>query len=262
MSESILNALIHLFAIVAMVNRKGISEKGRMIVSMYLRRYLNEELTGEYLRVFDNYLDFYKRELLFEVKQDQKESDSLISFQITNVCRQIKKGLLRDERVIVILQLIEFVIEDNVLSPEENDFIETVARTFNISDSELNNIQSFIVEPESGKIEKDKLLIIDNQIKEWSENIAWFMDKKKKKKPAEKHIYKENLYGKILVLYIQSINSYVLSYFGQLNLYLEGHKIEASRTYFLNHGSIIKGPNIESIYFLSLIHISEPTRPY
>ncbi len=253
MSESILNALIHLFAIVAMVNKKGISERGRAIVSMYLRRYLNEELTGEYLRVFNNYLDFYKRELLFEVKEDQKESDSLISFQITNVCRQIKKGLLRDERIIVLLQLIEFVNEDNVLTPEENDFIETVARTFNVSDSELMNIRTFILEPESGKIEKDKLLIIDNQIKEWSENIAWFMDKKKKKEPEEKHIYKENLYGKIMVLYIQSINSYVLRYFGQLNLYLEGHKIESSRTHFLNHGSIIKGPNIESIYFSDIV---------
>ena len=145
MSESVLNALIHLFAIVAMVNKRGISEKGRSIVGLYLRRYLNEELTGEYLKVFDNYLDFYKRELLVEVRQNQKESDSLISFQITNVCRQIKKGLLRDERIIVLLQLIEFVNEDNLLSPEENDFIEIVARTFNISDSELNHIKAFML---------------------------------------------------------------------------------------------------------------------
>lgn len=253
MSESILNALIHLFAIVAMVNEQGISAKGRAIVSLYLRRYLNEELTAEYLRVFDNYLDFYRRELLFEVNQDQKESDSLISFQITNVCRQIKRGLLRDERVIVLLQLIEFVNEDNVLTPGENEFIETVARTFNIAEAELNNIRTFLLKPESGEIEKERLLVIDNQIREWSENIAWFMDKKKKKKPEEKHIYKENLYGKIMVLYIQSINSFVLRYFGQLNLFLEGHKIESSRTYFLNHGSIIKGPNIESIYFNDIV---------
>ncbi len=253
MSESILNALIHLFAIVAMVNKKGISEKGRSIVGMYLRRYLNEELTSEYLKVFDNYLDFYERELLIELKPDQKESESLISFQVTNICRQIKKGLLRDERIIVLLQLIEFVNEDNVLSPEENIFIETVASAFNISVSELHNIQTFVLQPESGKIEKDKLLIIDNQIKEWSENIAWFMDKKKSKEPAEKHIYKENLYGKIMVLYIQSINSYVLRYFGGLNLYLEGHKIEDSRTYFLNDGSIIKGPNIQSVYFRDIV---------
>ncbi len=264
MSESILNALIHLFAIVAMVNKKGISEKGRSIVGLYLRRYLNEELTGEYLKVFDNYLDFYKRELLVEVKQDQKEGDSLISFQISNVCRQIKKGLLRDERIIVILQLIEFVNEDNVLSPEENDFIDIVARAFNISGSELYNIKTFILEPESGKIEKDKLLIIDNQIREWSENIAWFMDKKKSKVPVEKHIYKENLYGKIMVLYVQSINSYFLRYFGGLNLYLEGHKIEASLAYFLNHGSIIKGPNIQSIYFSDIVRkflVEEQTPP-
>lgn len=250
MSESVLNALIHLFAIIAMVNKQGISEKGRGIVSLYLRRYLNEDLTKEYLRVFDNYVDFYKRELLESISKEQEDASSIISFQTTNICQQIKKGLLRNERIIVFLQLIEFVNEDNVVTKEETTFIKTVARTFNISESEQTNILKFILKPDPEQIEKDKLLIIDNQVTEWSENIAWFMDKKKKKQESgEKHIYKENLYGKIKVLYIQSINSFVLQYLGEQNLYLEGHKIKPSLTYFLNYGAIIKGPNISSIYF-------------
>lgn len=255
MSESVLNALIHLFAIVAMVNERGISKRGRGIVSSYLLRYLNEELTEEYLKVFDNYLDFYRRELHVDAPENQEEGTSLISFQTTNICRQIQKDLLRDERILVIIQLIEFVNEDDVVKPEEMEFVELVATTFNISNTELNNIRSFILEPESEEIERDKILIIDNQVREWSENIAWFMDKKKKKsEPAEKHIYKENLYGKILVLFVHSISSYVLRYFGEQNLYLEGHKIVPLRAYFLNHGSIIKGPNISPIYFNEIVN--------
>jgi len=255
MSESVLNALIHLFAIVAMVNKQGISERGRGIVRSYLARYLNEKLTEEYLKLFDNYVDFYRRELHVNVPVDQEEDSSIISFQITNICRQIQKDLLRNERIFVLLQLIEFVNEDDVVTSEEIAFVELVATTFNISETELTNIRSFILEPASDQLEKDKILIIDNQVREWSENIAWFMDKKKKKsESAEKHIYKENLYGKILVLFIQSTGSYVLRYFGELNLYLEGHKIDPLRAYILNHGSIIKGPNITPIYFNEIVN--------
>ena len=44
---------------------------------------------------------------------------SLITFQITNICRQIRKGLYLDERMIVFLQLLEFVYEDDKLSDQE-----------------------------------------------------------------------------------------------------------------------------------------------
>jgi hypothetical protein len=66
MSESILNALMHLFAIVAMVDRKEATQKGRTIVKAYLERYLNKQLIIEYLKLFDNYQDFYKREVTQE----------------------------------------------------------------------------------------------------------------------------------------------------------------------------------------------------
>jgi len=92
-------------------------------------------------------------------------------------------------------------------------------------------------------------LIIDNRITEWSDNIAWFMTKKKPQQQEEKHLFRENLYGKIVVLFIRSINSYVLKYYGGLNLFMEGHQIIPELLYFFRPGSIIKGPNIKSIYY-------------
>jgi len=81
MSESILNALIHLFAIVANVNKDGVSDKGRRIVESYLARYLNSKLIQEYLKLFDNYHEFYQRELDADDVKDLKDNNSLISFQ-------------------------------------------------------------------------------------------------------------------------------------------------------------------------------------
>ena len=249
MRESILNALMHLFAIVAMVNRKDVSQKGKTIVKAFLSRYLNEQLTIEYLKLFENYQDFYKREGTQENQEDQQDSQSLISFQTTNVCRQISIELRLDERIIVLLELLEFVNEDKIITQEEKDFINIVVRTFNISSLEFTDIFTFIFEEETEKINRENLLTIDNRITEWSDNIAWFMTKNKQKEQEEKHLFRENLYGKIVMLFIRSINSYVFKYNGGLNLFMEGHQIVPERHYFFKPGSIIKGPNIKSVYY-------------
>ena len=253
MSESILNALIHLFAIVANVNIEGITAKGRKVVEAYLSRYLTNEFIQEYLRLFDNYLEFYKRELDQEEVKDLKDNASLISFQISNVCRQVKKGLLRNERVIVFLQLLEFVYEDHVVTEQEFEFIKAVSKSFSLSENEFNNFKSFIFEGDPEKLDSDKVLVIDNQVREWSDNLAWLMKKKiKQREEPYKHVFRENLYGKVVVFYIQSIQSFIFRYFGELNLYVEGQKIEYGRPYFFNKGAIIKGPNIESIYYYDI----------
>ena len=253
MSESILNALIHLFAIVANVNQEVVTAKGKKIVEAYLSRYLSNELIKEYLRLFDNYIEFYKRELDQEEVKDLKDSASLISFQISNICRQIKKGLLRNERVIVFLQLLEFVYEDHVVTEQEFEFVKAVSKSFSLSENEFNNFKSFIFDGDPEKLDSDKALVIDNQVREWSDNLAWLMKKKIDKQEAPyKHVFRQNLYGKIVVFYIQSIQSFIFRFFGELNLYVEGQKIEYGRPYFFNKGAIIKGPNIKSIYYFDV----------
>jgi len=254
MSESILNALIHLFAIVANIRVKELSKAEKKIVQEYLKRFLNKELLDEYLRLFDNYFEFYHRELKNNT-DTPIESYSLISFQITNVCRQIKKGLLRYERLVVFVQLLEFIYSDNEVTEKELQFIHTVGKSFNINESEIANSKGLVFEGSPEKIDKDKVLLIDNQRTEWGESINWILKKKTRNihNQPYKHIYKENLYGRILFLYLESIDSYVFRYFGQLNLFLEGRKIIPGHAYFFKSGSIISGPNISPIYYHDIV---------
>lgn len=251
MSESILNALVHLFAIVANINVEGVSSKGKKIVKLYLQRYLSGALVDEYLSLFNNYYDFYRREIKDDSAKNQNESIvELISSQLTNVCEQIQKGLLRKERVIVFLQLLEFVYDDFVLTDEEAAFIEIVGKTFNLLPDEINDFESFIFSTNPEDLDKERVLVIDNQLTEWAENLAWLMKNRSQQSKSDfKHIYRKNLYGKIIVLHIPSVNAFVFRYVGELNIYVEGNKVIPGRAYFLNSGSIIKGPNIESIYY-------------
>lgn len=256
MNENILNALIHLFALVANITRHGVSSTGQSIVREYLYRYLDGDLIDEYLRLFSNYYEFYQRELKDEDIREIKNSQSLLSFQITNVCRQIQRGLLRDERIIVFLQLLEFVKEDQIVSEEERKFLDLVATSFNILEEEYSDFRAFIFDGDPKKISEGRVLVVNNQLTEWSQNLAWVMkNEKKQKKPHYHHLYRENLYGHLMLLHIPSIRAFILRYLGELNIYLEGHKVIPGRAYFLGHGAIIKGPNIKSIYYSEIADI-------
>lgn len=250
MSEALLNALVHLFALIANVKGEALSKKGHDIVKLYLERYLNAELLEEYLNVFNNYYDFYKRELSYNPTDKPEDNMALISNQVFKVCTKVKKELLQDERVVVLVQLIDITNEDGIINKGELEFIEIVANSFSIEKNEYNDLLTFITENKPDKIAKEKVLIIDNTLREWSDTMAWMMKKGSGRQQAEfRYLYRNNLYGKIIVLHIASTASFLFRYFGEMNLYLEGHKIIPGRTYFYRKGAIIKSPHIDSIYY-------------
>src|SRR5512137_149566 len=162
MRESVLLALIYIFAIVSTINPAGISSRGKKILRSYLRRYLNRELEEEYYTLFENNLEFYSNELKSVDKAELSDDESLISFQITNICRQIKKGLFLEERMIVFLQLIEFAFEDGMISEQEKTIIDIVSKTFNISKKEYDNASAFMIGRNYDEISPDCVLVIES----------------------------------------------------------------------------------------------------
>src|SRR5512139_2996021 len=163
MRESVLHALIHIFAIISTVNPAGVTSRGKKILRSYLRRYLNQELEEEYFKLFENNLHFYEHELRAVEEGELSDENSLITFQITNICRQIKKGLFLEERMIVFLQLLEFVYEDATVSEQESSIVDIVARTFNISQKEKNNASSFMLGMRYDKVTPDCFLAIEGE---------------------------------------------------------------------------------------------------
>jgi ABC-type multidrug transport system ATPase subunit len=250
MGESVLNALMHLFAIVANAKEEGVSRKGRVIVEGFLKRYVNTEIQEEYLRLFENYSEFYRREMEYQNMVHSQQTNILSLSEASKVCTKIRAELIQEERLIVLLRLLEFVYEDKLVSENEFEFISVVAENFKISRSEFINCLAFVWGDTMDEFDKSKFLIIDNKITEWSDNLSWFMKKDQQKSENDyKHIYCENLYGRIIVMYSESVNVFVFKYEGELNLYQEGNKIISDQTYQLSNGSIIKGPNIRSIYY-------------
>lgn len=243
MRESVLLALIHIFAIVSTINPGGISTRGKKILRSYLRRYLNRELEEEYYALFENNLEFYSNELKSVDKAELSDEDSLITFQITNICRQIKKGLFLEERMIVFLQLLEFAFEDGLISEQEKTIIDIVARTFNISKKEYDNAMAFMIGRNYDEVTSDCILIIENENpKYWASGNFVNYDK-------WRHIRLRGFKGHMFVLHIESTGSLILTYDGTLTLYFKGRDIIACRPYLLERGVNIKGQGIDPIYY-------------
>ncbi len=243
MRESVLLALIHIFAIISTVNPSGISSRGKKILRGYLRRYLNRELEEEYFSLFENNLEFYSSELKGSDRGDLADEDSLISFQITNICRQIKKSLFLDERMIVFLQLLEFTFEDGQVTDQEKKIIDIVSRTFNIKEKEYHNACSFMIGRQYDKVSPDSILVIE------SDNPAYRVKPEYSNYPEWKHLYIKGFRGIMYILHIESTGALILTYDGPLPLYFKGRDIIACRPYLLERGVNIKGQGIEPIYY-------------
>jgi ABC transport system ATP-binding/permease protein len=243
MRESVLLALIHIFAIVSTVNPGGISSRGKKILRSYLRRYLNRELEEEYYTLFENNLEFYSNELKSVDKEELSDEDSLISFQITNICRQIKKGLFLEERMIVFLQLIEFAFEDGMISAQEKTIIDIVSRTFNISKKEYDNATAFMIGRVYDNVSPDCILIIESDNPDHSGAGLY------KNYNNWRHIRIKGFRGHLVVLHIESTGTLVFTYDGPQILYFKGRDIIACRPYLLERGVNIKGQGIDPIYY-------------
>jgi ABC-type multidrug transport system ATPase subunit len=251
MSETIVNALVHLFAIFESVKEDFEQDTGELIVKPYLQKTLNQELTDDYIHLFHDYLSFYREANRNPSGDHELGIDSTSIIQIAKICNQINKELKQSERIVVFIELLELIRADEKVSDKEGEFASLVAMNFNLMHKEVEHIKAFIFEPDSEKISYDRGLVIDNKMTEWPEEVAWMMRKKKADIPGSTryhHMHVENLFGRILVLFLESVDSYIFRYDGPLNLYLEGNRIIPRKTYFLNPGAIVKGPNIKSIY--------------
>jgi len=150
---------MRLFAIVANVNKDGVSVNARQIVESYLGLQLNNTLVQEYLALFDEYLGTHHKKTADEAKKERKRT-SLNSVKVLMICHEINEQLQQREKIIVLIRLLEFIHEDNATSDKELDFIKTVADTFNISEEEYLELKAFIIDGLDLIKNKKKVLLI------------------------------------------------------------------------------------------------------
>jgi ABC-type multidrug transport system ATPase subunit/uncharacterized tellurite resistance protein B-like protein len=242
MSESILKALMQLFAIIAhpeddQGDGEG-DEDRRTVVETFLRQQLNQELVREYLKVFDYYYDLYQEKQSEKSKTKKRTSSS--SVRVLKICTQINEELTQQQKVVVVVRLFEFVkSDDGSITEQEMAFISTVAETFFIPDDDFSRIFNFAFSNFDQLPTYDNVLVIN--------------DKEELPNPEIRHIQTHSLQGEIRIIKVECANIYFLRYWGDEELYLNGHLLYKDKIFILNTGSSIRNPKLSPIYYSDII---------
>ena len=235
MSERILRALMQMFAIIAKVD--GISNTGRSIVESFLKQQLNKEQVEKYLSIFDEFIE--AQHAGSKKKDGSAKRTSLNSVKILKICTQINQELEQPQRVIVLIRLLEFIYSSNEISEQENEFLITVADTFNISIAEFDQLRAFI-EDTAEKIPNTPNILVINSIENGYGNDC-------------KHIYCDALTSDVRVIQINSVGMYALRIYGNIELQLNGQGISKGRVHILTPGSSLRSSKIKPIYYSDII---------
>lgn len=238
MSEKILRALMQLFAIIARPE-SSIDER-RAIVASFLNKQLNKELADEFLKTYDAFVSKFADE---DEKKSQKASRILArrSVRVLKICTNINEELTQQQKVVFLIQLLEFIKSDSETGTEqEMEFITTVSDTFNIAKEEYEAIREFVLNDKK-PVSSLHYLFIDNT------------EKGRDLPAGAKHIRRKNLSGQVRVLHILSTNLYFVKYIGQAEVYINGHLLEQFKTYPLNTGASIRNQQIIPIYYSDIV---------
>ena len=234
---------MQLFAIIARVDENVESEEpstsgeGRKIVEAFLSQELSQSAVQEYLDLFDEFLISFQGGS--KKKDGKKKKTSVHSVKVLRICTQINEELAQRQKIIVLVRILEFINANEVIDPQELEFAQTVADTFNVSMEEYNRIKEFVESPIDTVLDhEDMLYVTANQ----EESFA-----------QAKHIYSDGIEGQIRVLKIPSVNFHFFKYLGNADLNLNGQPLLEGRHVILNQGSSIRSSKVTPIYYSDII---------
>ena len=236
MSEGILKALMKLFAYVAF--RTDDAQSRRYVVESFLKQQLNYRLVNEYLSLYDNFFNEHQKRL--EDKDRFHKRHSAGSVKILKIAYTVNEELTHYQKIIVLIQLIEFLNSGKGINKIEKEVINTVASTFNIDEEETYLIYNFVLSLKNDKIPvSEKVLIIDG--------------KEKNRHAPCKHLYRNNLRGSIGILHIESADLFIFRFDTSLDLFMNGQLISGNRINVLRPGSALRNKLIKPIYYSDVL---------
>ncbi|NBC83968.1 MAG: ATP-binding cassette domain-containing protein [Bacteroidetes bacterium] len=241
MNESIVKSLMRLFALVADVNKYGYSGNEREVVIDYLHRQFSSEFVQIYIEYFDEHLLRYHPEYMYQNEHETKKQTSYNEAKLKENCEEINNELELEQKVIVLIYLLDFINRGDQLTPNELKFVTTVSDALLIPKDDFREIRKFTFGEHDLIERKDKLLYIDANADFSHDQI--------------KHFYNERLKGQIKVYQLSATNTMIFRYDGGTSLFLNGHLIKPNRTYIWSVGSVVKNSRVGAFYYSKMFSI-------
>ncbi|MCG8309210.1 MAG: ATP-binding cassette domain-containing protein [Cytophagales bacterium] len=234
MSEEILKALTQLFAIITKQDG-GVTETERNFVISIFKEDLDQDSIKEYLALYDEFVGYGKE---VEITKKKKLTSVKDSVRTLAICRKINKTLTQKQKVVVLIKLFELVSSDGNFTSQRMEIINTVAEVFNINSGEYKLIEGFI------KYKINDILDLDDLL------FAYKNPGHRLRRARELDV---SITGQLIFLKIKSVDMYFVRYLGGEEIHLNGFAIKPKSTNQFSHGSTIKTPSGDALYYSDLI---------
>lgn len=226
---------MHLFAIIAPA--QGNESDRRRVVEAFLRPQLNQEGVKAYLKIFDTYYSEAQERLR---KGKEARRNSSISVRIIKICFDIGMQLTLNQKIIVLVQLLEYCRSDNKgVSGTELEFIITAAEGFNINPDDYQLIQQFVLSTSEEVLESPQVLVLDSD--------------RRTKYEKTRHIVNDSFRGHVRVLNLPQADMLFVRSFGTGELLLSGQLRHEDRVYLFERGASLKFMSSKPIYYSEVI---------
>jgi ABC transport system ATP-binding/permease protein len=238
MSEEILKALTTLFAIITKQDG-GVTEFERTFVIRFFESELERASVKDYLELFDKISGYDPNNQRLSKTEDTENAATSVqdSLKTLAICKKINKTLTQKQKVVVLIKLIELVGSDEDFTPQEMEIIHTVSNIFNISESEYRSIED-LISTKNNEAPKIKNALIVNEQEHGGK--------------TQKHIH-AHLNGHLIFIRLESVDMYFARYLGTDDIMLNGFIMQPGRVYLFSHGSTIKTPAGNAIYYSDLL---------
>ena len=237
MSEKILKALLQLFAIIAKVDGSSAAGKsGSEAVSRFLRQQFTPEQAAAHMAVFEAFVEAFHSS--GGASQKGRKRTSLNSVKVLKICAQVNEELTQRQKFVVLVHLLELIHAGGEVGEQEQEFVSTVADSFNIAHAEFQRCQAF-VEAEQDRQDAADMLYIDAA---HSASTA-----------RAHHLHAHGLEGEMRVLHVPSVGLYLMRYEGGDRVLLNGQPIHRDQAYVLNNGASVRPPNGQPIYYSDIL---------
>jgi ABC-type multidrug transport system ATPase subunit len=238
MSEQLLKAIIQLFAIVA---KERVTEDERSNIKDFLSIHLNQEVIPYYLNMFDNYLKAQKAEVVHNIEDVDPDTIEFLDdwSNIMVISKEVNKALTIQQKVYLIIKIIELVYADGEISERQDNLIFYIGEALKLSNQTLTTIRNFVIAEELEELDSKDILIVDEGSGEYTIQGP--------------RIIRKKISGLIAVLRLPELQTYFMKFLGISNLSLNGIPIKSRKVQILPSGSSIRGNKIQRVYYSDII---------
>ncbi len=236
MSEKILKALLQLFAIIAKVDGSTAASRSGVSVARFLRQQFTPDQAAAHMTVFESFVKAFHNS--GGASSQGRKRTSLNSVKVLKICAQVNEELTQRQKFIVLVHLLELIHSDGEVGEQEQEFVSTVADSFNIQQAEFQRCKAF-VQADVARQDSEDMLYIDA-----THEVA---------SGKARHIHAHDLHGEMRVLHVPSVALYLMRYSGADRVLLNGQPIHCDQAYVLNNGASVRPPNGQPIYYSDVL---------